>query len=241
MPNPPQVFDQLTFSNVSVISFSKYGGSSSAPFNSFNLADYVGDDPAAVRRNLDLVALLAGTPDVCVMSAIHGNKVHVVDRPGTAPSGDGLVTKESDLALLALAADCVGFALVDPISGVIAVGHAGWRGVLGDVMQSVVDAFVLSGGELAQTKAVIGPAICGSCYEVPSERVSQFRKQLPAAVFDDTHLDLRAGVRSVLAKQIEQIHEFSGCTQENENLFSYRKANGKPTGRGGLLVVRSGS
>ena len=241
MPTQPQIFDQLTFSNVKVIAFSRNGGSSTAPFNSLNLADYVGDDQAAVRRNLDLVALLAGTPNVCVMTATHGNKVNVVTDTVTVPRGDGLVTSESNLALLALAADCVGFALADPVSGVIAVGHAGWRGVLADVMQSVVDSFVLSGGNLAQTKAVIGPAICGSCYEVPRERVSQFLTRYPEAVFDETHLDLVAGVRSVLAKQIDQIHELPGCTQENKNLFSYRNSSGKPTGRGGLLVVRTSS
>jgi YfiH family protein len=189
---------------------------------------------------LALVTQLAGASGIAVMSATHGNNVNVVSSLGLVPSGDGLVTRESNLALLALTADCVGFALTDSISGVIAVGHAGWRGVLANVMQSVIDTFVLSGGKLAQTKAVIGPAICGSCYEVPSDRVSQFSEH-PAAIFDETHLDLRSGVRSVLAKQIDFIYEFPGCTQESENLFSYRKASGQPTGRGGLLVSRTSS
>ena len=235
-----QIFDQTSFDSVNVIALSRNGGLSKAPFNSLNLADYVGDESQAVRANLALVTELAGASGIAVMSATHGNKVNVVSSSGLAPSGDGLVTRESNLALLALTADCVGFALTDSVSGVIAVGHAGWRGVLANVMQSVVDTFVLSGGKLAQTKAVIGPAICGSCYEVPRDRVSQF-SEYPPAIFDETHLDLRAGVRSVLAKQIDAIYEFPGCTQESENLFSYRKASGQPTGRGGLLVIRASS
>lgn len=235
-----QIFDQVSFGSVKVIALSRNGGLSNAPFNSLNLADYVGDESAAVRANLALVTELAGASGIAVMSATHGNKVNVVSSLGLAPSGDGLVTRESNLALLALSADCVGFALTDSVSGVIAVGHAGWRGVLANVMQSVVDTFVLSGGKLAQTNAVIGPAICGSCYEVPSDRVSQFSEH-PAAIFNETHLDLRSGVRSVLAKQIDSIYEFPGCTQESENLFSYRQASGQPTGRGGLLVIRSSS
>ena len=236
-----QIFDQTSFDSVKVIALSRNGGLSNAPFNSLNVADYVGDDSEAVRANLALVTQLAGASGIAVMSATHGNKVNVVSSLGLAPSGDGLVTRESNLALLALTADCVGFALTDSVSGVIAVGHAGWRGVLANVMQSVVDTFVLSGGKLSQTKAVIGPAICGSCYEVPRDRVSQFSEQHPAAIFDETHLDLRSGVRSVLAKQIDAIYEFPGCTQESENLFSYRKASGQPTGRGGLLVIRTSS
>ena len=235
-----QIFDQTSFDSVKVIALSRNGGLSNAPFNSLNLADYVGDESQAVRANLALVTELAGASGIAVMSATHGNKVNVVSSSGLAPSGDGLVTRESNLALLALTADCVGFALTDSVSGVIAVGHAGWRGVLANVMQSVVDTFVLSGGKLAQTKAVIGPAICGSCYEVPRDRVSQFSEH-PAAIFDETHLDLRAGVRSVLAKHIDSVYEFPGCTQESENLFSYRKASGQPTGRGGLLVIRASS
>lgn len=236
-----QVFDQITFADIKVIAFSRHGGLSNAPHSSLNLADYVGDEPDSVRGNLTIVSQLAGASGISVMSATHGNKVNVVTSMGTAPSGDGLVTKESKLGLLALAADCVGFALADSISGVIAVGHAGWRGVLSNVMQEVVEAFVLTGGKLSQTRAVIGPAICASCYEVPSERVAQFVAQRPAAVSDETHLDLRAGVHSSLAKHIEQIYDLPGCTQESEKLFSYRKANGQPTGRGGLLVVRAGS
>ena len=235
-----QIFDQTSFDSVKVIALSRNGGLSNAPFNSLNLADYVGDESQAVRANLALVTELAGASGIAVMSATHSNKVNVVSSSGLAPSGDGLVTRESNLALLALTADCVGFALADSVSGVIAVGHAGWRGVLANVMQSVVDTFVLSGGNLAQTKAVIGPAICGSCYEVPGDRVSQFSEH-PVAIFDETHLDLRAGVRSVLAKQIDAIYEFPGCTQESEDLFSYRKASGQPTGRGGLLVIRTSS
>lgn len=235
-----QIFDQTSFDSVKVIALSRNGGLSNAPFNSLNLADYVGDESQAVRSNLALVTELAGASGIAVMSATHSNKVNVVSSLGLAPSGDGLVTRESNLALLALTADCVGFALTDSVSGVIAVGHAGWRGVLANVMQSVVDTFVLSGGKLAQTKAVIGPAICGSCYEVPRDRVSEFSEH-PTAIFDETHLDLRAGVRSVLAKQIDAIYEFPGCTQESEDLFSYRKASGQPTGRGGLLVIRTSS
>lgn len=236
-----QVFDQITFADVKVIAFSRNGGLSEAPYDSLNLADYVGDEPDCVRGNLALVSQLAGADGISVMSATHGNKVNVVTAAGTAPSGDGLVTKGTGLALLALAADCVGFALADPVAGVIAIGHAGWRGVLSNVMQEVVQAFVLSGGTLSQTRAVIGPAICASCYEVPSDRVAQFLEQCPAAVADETHLDLRAGVHSSLAKHIDLISDLPGCTQESEKLFSYRKANGQPTGRGGLLIVRASS
>lgn len=241
MSTSVQIFEEISFSNVKVVALSRNGGLSHQPFDSLNLADYVGDDPVAVSGNLAIVSELVGASGICVMAANHGNEVHVVSHSGIAPSGDGLVTNEENLGLLALAADCVGFALADPVGGVIAIGHAGWRGVLANVVQEVVGEFALRGGQLAHSTAVIGPAICGECYEVPTERVAQFLAQCPAAVFDETHLDLRAGVHSILIHYINQIHEFPGCTQENEKLFSYRGAGGQPTGRGGLLVVRTSS
>jgi YfiH family protein len=184
---------------------------------------------------------LVSASEISVMNAEHGNTVHIVSEPGVAQPGDGLITKQTDLASVALAADCVPFGLVDPVNGVIAVGHAGWRGVLANVMQALLDEFVSTGAQLKHTQAVIGPAICAKCYEVPAERVEQFRVVRPDAIASSRNLDLIAGVKSVLATQVTKIHEISGCTLESSDLFSYRRAAGEPTGRGGLVIAISAS
>lgn len=232
-----QVFGRVSIEGIQVIALSRNGGTSASPYRSLNLASYVGDDPKCVSANLDLVQEMVSAQGISVMNAEHGKRVHVVNESGIAPQGDGLVTKSSGLALVALAADCVPFGLIDPVNRVVAVGHAGWRGVLANVVQTLLDEFVATGAQLAHTQAVIGPAICAKCYEVPAERVEQFREVCPAAVSSSTHLDLSAGVKSVLTSQVTQIHEFDGCTFENEDLFSYRRAAGDPTGRGGLVIA----
>ena len=236
-----QVFDRVYVSDIEIVALSRHGGHSLAPFDSLNLANYVGDDAMSVAANQAQVAELVGASGVAVMTSDHGRTVHLVDTAGPAASGDGLVTKTTELALLALAADCVPFALADPINRVIAVGHAGWRGVLANVMEATIQAFVSQGGQLEHSQAVIGPAICASCYEVPTERVDLFRQNFPAAVFDDTHLNLIAGVNSELHRAINQVHIFAGCTQEDSNLFSFRRAAGLPTGRGGLVIAMPSS
>lgn len=236
-----QVFGRVSIEGIQAIALGRNGGTSAPPYNSLNLASYVGDDPEFVSANLDRVQTMVSAQGISVMNAEHGNRVHVVNEPGIAPLGDGLISKSPGLALLALAADCVPFGLIDPVNRVAAVGHAGWRGVLANVMQTLLNEFVASGAQLAHTQAVIGPAICAKCYEVPAERVEQFREVCPAAVSSSTHLDLSAGVKSVLALQVTQIHELSGCTFENEDLFSYRRAAGEPTGRGGLVIAISAS
>lgn len=236
--NPP-VFDRVSIKGIEVFALNRTGGSSLPPFDSLNLASYVGDNPRHVNANLETVKELALANEISIMDAQHGNIVHVVTKSGIASPGDGLVTKQVGLALVALAADCVPFGLLDPVNRVIAVGHAGWRGVLANVMQSLLDEFVASGAQLSHAQAVIGPAICANCYEVPAQRVEQFRKLRPEAISTPRNLDLVAGVKSVLIGQVTQIHELVRCTFENPDLFSYRRAAGEPTGRGGLVIAMS--
>ena len=236
-----QVFGRVSIEGIQAIALSRNGGTSLAPFDSLNLASYVGDSAENVAANLAIAKGLVSVNEISIMNADHGNTVHVVSEPGVANPGDGLITKQADLALVALAADCVPFGLVDPVNGVIAVGHAGWRGVLANVMQALLDEFVSTGAQLKHTQAVIGPAICAKCYEVPAERVEQFRNVRPEAIASTRNLDLIAGVNSVLATQVTKIHEISGCTLESSDLFSYRRAAGEPTGRGGLVIAISAS
>jgi YfiH family protein len=236
-----QVFGRVSIEGIQAVALSRRGGTSLAPFDSLNLASYVGDSAENVSANLVLAKGLVSASEISVMNAEHGNTVHVVSGPGVAKSGDGLITKQSDLALVALAADCVPFGLVDPVNGVIAVGHAGWRGVLANVMQALLDEFISTGAQLKHTQAIIGPAICANCYEVPGDRVEQFRDVRPEAISSPRNLDLTSGVKSVLVTQVTKIHEISGCTLESSDLFSYRRAAGKPTGRGGLVIAISAS
>ena len=229
------VYGQISIQGIRVVALSRNGGKSKSPFASLNLAANVGDDLDAVQENVSLVKELVNADEISVMNADHGNKINFVTTAGLAPRGDGLITNRSNLALVALAADCVPFGLIDPVNRIIAVGHAGWRGVLSNVMASLLDEFATAGADLVHTQAVIGPAICAICYEVPADRVDQFRSINPAAVSNDNHLDLVAGVKSELSL-ITSIHEIPGCTAEDLNLFSHRRAAGEPTGRGGLII-----
>lgn len=234
-------YARVYIEDIEVVALSRNGGQSSKPFDSLNLAPYVGDDAVAVTANQTAVKTLVGAVGISVMNAEHGCVVNVVTKSGLAPAGDGLVSTTPNFALLALAADCVPFAVADPVNRVIAVGHAGWRGVLANVMQSVLDAFVAQGGNLQSAQAVIGPSICANCYEVPNERVALFRSNSSSAISDESHLDLSTGVRSVLLQSVSKVHQIPGCTFEDTHLFSYRRANGAPTGRGGLVIVMPSS
>ena len=218
-------------------------GVSLAPYDEGNLADHVGDDMDHVRANRDLLARAVGLDlaHVVSMAPVHGNEVGAVDRASVepVPEVDALVTTVPGLALLVLAADCVPVLVADGAAGVVAVVHAGWRGVLADVVGVTLDAMRDHGARPESTRAVVGPAICGACYDVPRERFDAVVAVAPAAasVADGGRpgLDLRAAVVERLrgAGVASSLH--GGCTFETPSLFSYRRD--RVTGRHGGVVT----
>lgn len=237
------VYGKVEIGPVSVIALSRHGGFSQSPYESLNLGSYVGDNAENVAANFARVRDLTGAKKLTYLNAKHGVQVNLAtdyesSNPITAaPDGDGLVCTSVGHAIVALSADCVPFALVDPINQVIAVGHAGWKGVLANLMQSLTEVFKQNGGQPANSTAVIGPAICAKCYEVPTDRVELFSSSMPAAISDSTHLDLPNAVGAVLSAFGFAVNRIPGCNFEDPNLFSYRRSSGNATGRGGLVAI----
>lgn len=217
------------------------GGVSQGPYASLNLADHVGDDPAAVAANRDRLAATVGLggSDLAVMQAAHGRSWALVTQPGTVPLVDILVTTQPGLGLVALAADCVPIALVDPVAGVAAAVHSGWRGVSEDAVGAAVAAMVESGAQPDQIAAHLGPAICAGCYEVSPD----VRDEV-AAVAPQAWATTRAGTAAValhpaVTQQLRRagvtsITADATCTAESSDLFSYRRDG--QTGRQGVVV-----
>jgi YfiH family protein len=222
-------------------------GVSLPPYDHGNLGDHVGDDQVAVQANRTSLAQAAqvGPDQLRVMSPTHGREVAIVDQhqPQSILEVDALVTATPGVALLVLAADCVPVLLADGEAGVVAVAHAGWRGVRADVTGATLAAMVELGARLDRTRALIGPAICGACYSVPRERYDDVVAVAPAAaaVARDglPGLDLRAAVVDRLCRNGVRTTVYGTCTFESPDWFSFRRD--PVTGRHGGVVVLSGS
>ncbi len=214
------------------------GGVSRDPYDSFNLGDHVGDDPAAVAANRERLAAGIGLPSsrVVWMEQLHTRTVTVVDGPVAAPvpATDALVTATPGLALAVLTADCVPILLSDDEAGVIAAVHAGRVGARIGILPAVLDAMAGLGAEPARIGAWLGPAASGERYEVPPEMQRDVEKHLPgsacATARGTTGLDLRAGLTGQLARAgVERIWADPRCTIGDTTLFSHRRT--APTGR----------
>ena len=88
--------------------------------------------------------------------------------------------------------------------------------------------------------AVLGPSICGACYEVPDALRREVAAVAPEAFTTTSQgspgLDLPAGALAHLARLGVHAERLEACTRERADLFSYRRDG--LTGRFGGAIVR---
>lgn len=119
-----------------------------------------------------------------LMRQVHGSEVGVVD--ASTPPGaelrdvDALVTSEPGRVLVVLTADCLPVLIAG--ADAVAVVHAGWRGIVADVVGRTVDALVARGEDPVRLAVAVGPAIGGCCYEVGEEVADLVGDVAPGAV-----------------------------------------------------------
>jgi hypothetical protein len=210
-----------------------------------NLSLLMGAPGDVVERRTALAAWVGA--DVVYVRQVHGADVRVWAGPPGAPTpalptteADALVTTDPRAGIAVLVADCIPVLLADADAGVVAAVHAGRRGVVAGVVAAAVDAMRAAGA--TRIRAVIGPGICGACYEVPAELRAEVGAAVPGAAswtsWGTPALDLPGAVRGQLdAAGVRAVAQVGGCTFEDERWFSHRAtAAGRPAGRFGAVV-----
>ncbi len=155
--------------SVEIVSTTRRGGVSSAPYDTLNLGTHVGDDPSAVRKNRRLLRVSsAEKPEFCWLTQVHG--IDVVDAaqvPGVeSVEADASFTRTANVACAVMTADCLPVLLFDRLGTVVAAAHAGWRGLVAGVVEETIDAMAVEPAELV---ALLGPAIGPDTFEVGDE------------------------------------------------------------------------
>ena len=203
-----------------------------------NLALHVGDDEVRVRANRARLAEKLGVPWVQFMHQVHGDQVAVVDRVSEddIDGVDALVTSTPGVAIAVLVADCVPVVIAG--KSAVAVVHAGRRGVAAGVVDVAVSA--VRQRDADPLHAVVGPAICGQCYEVPAQMQTEICESAPEARTTTSRgtpgLDLPAAVRAQLARAGVTVDPGVGpCTFEDHAYYSHRRE--KATGRFAAVAV----
>lgn len=220
------------------VTTTRAGGVSKAPFDTFNLGDHVGDDPAAVAANRRRLAAGIGLDEsrIVWMNQVHGDRVERVDGPRerAVDDTDALVTTVPKLALAVITADCVPVLMADARAGVIGAAHAGRVGAAHGVVARTLEAMLDAGAHCGDVSVFLGPAVSGVNYEVPAEMADEVEAALPGSrtvtVAGTPGLDLRAGlVRQLRELGVSAVDVDPRCTVADPALFSHRR--GAPTGR----------
>lgn len=171
----------------------RHGGVSEGPYATLNLAEHVGDDPAAVRENRDRLAAALAVGRVTFMDQQHGDVVAVVDvglagrghgggddAAAAFPATDAMITDVPGVALAVLVGDCVPVVLVDPVHRAVGVAHCGRRGaVLGLLPATVHQMAQEYGTRPADLRVGLGPCIGADSYEVGPAEVADVRDAFP--------------------------------------------------------------
>jgi hypothetical protein len=211
------------------------GGESHGAFASLNLAMHVGDSDLVVAQNR-LIADKYFTP-VQYMNQVHGNRIAIIEeRSDEAPTADALVTGIPGVTLAVMVADCIPLLLVS--KEVVAAVHVGRKGLMNSIAPITIELMKDMGATSIQ--AVMGPSICGRCYEVSADMYHEVIAAHPSAKSTTEagtfSLDLPAALRSILGDEaIPVVDEFS-CTVEDPELFSYRR-DGVTGRQAGLICL----
>jgi YfiH family protein len=147
-------------------------------------------------------------------------------------STDALATDVAGQAIVTYHADCFPLLFLDSNRGVVAGAHAGWRGALAGVATKTAQALQTAYGSWpGQIDVLIGPGICGRCYQVGHEVGQQFAARYGR---EDRYLaveggDVRLDLEAVLRLQLEDAGVAPGrilsagwCTREQDRWFSHR-------------------
>jgi hypothetical protein len=215
------------------------GGVSAGPYASFDLATHVGDDPAAVAENRRrLRALLPAEP--LWLNQVHG--VCVVDA-ATAHAGaeaDAAFARGKGTVCAVLTADCLPLLLCNDVGTVVAVAHAGWRGLAAGVIEAVVRA---TNEPPARLLAWLGPAIGPQSFEVGAEVRAAFVAHAPAAAAAFAAKEngkwladlYRLAEQRLNALGVARVFGGGFCTfNEADRFYSFRRD--KATGRMASLI-----
>ncbi|SDY68584.1 conserved hypothetical protein [Collimonas sp. OK242] len=247
--------------NVGAFATLRSGGCSRAPYDDgnggggLNLGTHVGDLLRDVERNrARLDRLLPASP--VWLSQVHGH--HVINADGFGAGA--VVGVEADAAIATRAgvvcaiqtADCLPVLFADSNGGVVGAAHAGWRGLVGGVLQNTVARMRAAGA--GPISVWLGAAIGPERFEVGADVLAAFVEaaepgqarpqslaqieacftpiaQRPGKYLADIYQLARIALRQA---DVQHIHGGGLCTVSDRNFYSYRRDH--VTGRMASLI-----
>lgn len=230
---------------VGAVMTTRAGGTSAAPFDTFNLRAGLGDPAAAVAANHAVLARAVGGQPV-FLDQVHGAHVVRLVRSDALPGAlvhkaDASVTTEPGLACAVQVADCLPVLFTAPAGRAVGAAHAGWRGVAAGVLEATVQALCAAAScEPGELQAWLGACIGPQRFEVGTDVVDAFGAGVSARFLAHAEgkwlADLPGLARDRLAQAgVRAVSGGGWCTATDASrFFSFRRD--RVTGRMAALV-----
>ena len=229
--------------NIKLLSTPRFleGGSSNGSFGSFNLALHVNDEKSAVLANRALLLKHYNLPSTPVwVNQTHSNLSIDADSVSSIVNADASYSKKLGTVCGVLTADCLPIFVCNKEGTAVGVAHAGWRGLVDGIIESLIESFDCNGEDLI---VHLGPAISKLSFEVGGEVKSQYLSKNKnfescfANINNKNYLDLYDAARVVLKSfGVSSISGGDRCTyKESDQYFSYRRDDGQ-SGRMAHLI-----
>ena len=220
----------------------RMNGHSQSPYDSFNLGAHVNDNANAVAANRkQLIDELGLKSSPLWLNQIHGAQAIDIETAVSTSAADAVYAKKPHQVCAVLTADCMPVFLCDRQGSIVALAHAGWRGLAAGVIENTIAAMKTPAENIL---AWMGPAIGPQKFEVGSEVRELFLahdKDAELAFAPFAQQKWLANIyllgRQRLQKSgVTTIYGGNHCTfTEKEKFFSYRR-DGKYSGRMAGLI-----
>ncbi len=249
MKQHPEYDNLLQFENLnkhgSVEHFitTRNGGVSNGEFSTFNLGNFSDDNPIDIHENREILSRMwyMDIVDFIVPHQTHSSNVLVIDEDfqSMAPSDkidalygvDATITHLKNIFLCATTADCVPILLLDTKKDVIAAVHAGWRGIVDNIIENTVRKMnEIYQSDNSDIVAAIGPSISMKHYEIGTDVVAKLKgaglELNGASFFNGKNNKLHINLKQIAHDKLvnlgilsEKIEKTDLCTFENTELF----------------------
>lgn len=208
--------------------FLRHGGVSIGPFTSLNLGGAAKDDAKSVEENRRRILEALRIQKCASCRQVHSDGIAIVEQEShRIGECDGMITRQLDLGLMILHADCQAAIFYDPIHGALANVHSGWRGNVKNIYRATVQKMAETFGSKPQDLLVgVSPSLGPD-----NSEFKNYRSELPQTFWEfqvrPEYFDLWAIARHQLEEcgilphhiQIAEI-----CTFANpQDFFSFRR------------------
>lgn len=205
------------------------GDLSQPPYDGFNTANHVEDDPVAVANCRQALAeYFHWQRQPQWLKQVHGAAVVEARSDGLEREGDAVYSCDAGQICTLHTADCLPVFFAANDGAEVALAHAGWRGLAAGVLEATLAKFACKPHQIS---VWLGPAIAQSAFEVGAEVREAFLSDSPdqAYCFQSNvrgrwQCDLYELARNRLVRSgINRVGGGEYCTYSDTRFFSFRR------------------